>query len=193
MALFLLFPLTPGSVYLFCGAMGFLWLGTVPLTNGVLAGVFGVQYISTLFGTRLLRPPARRLSRNLAGRVRIRQSWVLRLRLGVLDAGWRNCRRASPPHRRQARPWKTATASHLKLFDLFRRTGVAALPGSSSANPVRSIPRWRVRQRRAGMTGRRDTNTRSASRDAKRRPANARRGPGPSPSPNVPHAGCCEG
>lgn len=50
MALFLLLPLTPGSVYLFCGAMGFLWLGTVPLTSGVLAGVFGVQYISTLFG-----------------------------------------------------------------------------------------------------------------------------------------------
>jgi MFS family permease len=50
MALFLLLPLTPESVYLFCGAMGLLWLGTVPLTNGILAGVFGVQYISTLFG-----------------------------------------------------------------------------------------------------------------------------------------------
>lgn len=50
MALFLLLPLTPGSVYVFCAAMGLLWLGTVPLTNGILARVFGVQYISTLFG-----------------------------------------------------------------------------------------------------------------------------------------------
>lgn len=50
MALFLLLPLTPWSVYLFCAGMGLLWLGTVPLTNGILARVFGLQYISTLFG-----------------------------------------------------------------------------------------------------------------------------------------------
>jgi len=50
MAFFLLAPLSPASVYLFCAAMGFLWLGTVPLTSGILSGVFGVQYISTLFG-----------------------------------------------------------------------------------------------------------------------------------------------
>jgi predicted MFS family arabinose efflux permease len=30
--------------------MGFLWLGTVPLTNGILAQVFGVRYLATLFG-----------------------------------------------------------------------------------------------------------------------------------------------
>lgn len=50
MALFLLLPLTPGSLYLFCAAMGLMWLGTVPLTNGIVAGVFGVRYVSTLFG-----------------------------------------------------------------------------------------------------------------------------------------------
>jgi predicted MFS family arabinose efflux permease len=30
--------------------MGLLWLGTVPLTNGLLSQVFGVRYIGTLFG-----------------------------------------------------------------------------------------------------------------------------------------------
>lgn len=30
--------------------MGLIWLGTVPLTNGVIAQVFGVRYITTLFG-----------------------------------------------------------------------------------------------------------------------------------------------
>jgi hypothetical protein len=30
--------------------MGFTWLGTVPLTNGVISQVFGVRYIATLFG-----------------------------------------------------------------------------------------------------------------------------------------------
>jgi MFS family permease len=50
MAAFVLFPLTQWSLYLFCAVMGFLWLGTVPLTNGLVSQVFGVQYISTLFG-----------------------------------------------------------------------------------------------------------------------------------------------
>lgn len=50
MAAFFLLPLSPLSVYVFCAAMGLLWLGTVPLTNGLIAQVFGVQYIATLFG-----------------------------------------------------------------------------------------------------------------------------------------------
>ena len=31
-------------------AMGLLWLSTVPLTNGVIAGIFGVQYLGMLGG-----------------------------------------------------------------------------------------------------------------------------------------------
>ncbi len=50
MALFVLCPVSATSVYLFCGAMGLLWLGTAPLTNGLVSQVFGVQYIGTLFG-----------------------------------------------------------------------------------------------------------------------------------------------
>jgi len=49
-ALFLLAPLMPLSVYLFAAAMGVLWLSTVPLTNGIIAGVFGVQHMSMLAG-----------------------------------------------------------------------------------------------------------------------------------------------
>jgi LytS/YehU family sensor histidine kinase len=30
--------------------MGFLFLSTVPLTNGLVAQIFGVRYIGTLFG-----------------------------------------------------------------------------------------------------------------------------------------------
>ena len=37
-------------VLLFAAAMGLLWLGTVPLTTGLLTQIFGVRYISTLFG-----------------------------------------------------------------------------------------------------------------------------------------------
>jgi MFS family permease len=50
MTLFVLAPVTPWSVYVFSAVMGLLWLGTVPLTNGLVAQVFGIRYISTLFG-----------------------------------------------------------------------------------------------------------------------------------------------
>lgn len=48
--LFLLAPLTPFSVYVFSAAIGLLWLSTVPLTNGVVAGIFGVKHLSMLAG-----------------------------------------------------------------------------------------------------------------------------------------------
>ena len=47
-------PLSPASIYLFAATIGFLWLGTVPLTNGLIAQVFGVQYLSTLGGSAFL-------------------------------------------------------------------------------------------------------------------------------------------
>ncbi|MGZ8211780.1 MAG: MFS transporter [Burkholderiales bacterium] len=50
-ALFILAPLSPLSVFVFAATIGFLWLGTVPLTSGVIAQVFGVQYLSTLTGS----------------------------------------------------------------------------------------------------------------------------------------------
>lgn len=50
MLLFVTLPLTPASLYVFCAFSGFLWLGTVPLTNGLISQVFGVRYIATLFG-----------------------------------------------------------------------------------------------------------------------------------------------
>ncbi len=49
-AAFYLLPLSTYSLYAFCAVMGFIWLGTVPLTNGVLSQIFGVRYLTTLFG-----------------------------------------------------------------------------------------------------------------------------------------------
>ena len=49
-ALFLLVPLSPLSVYVFAAAMGFLWLSTVPLTSGIVAQIFGVAHLSMLGG-----------------------------------------------------------------------------------------------------------------------------------------------
>ena len=43
-------PFTPLSATLFACAIGFLWLGTVPLTSGLVSQIFGVRYLATLFG-----------------------------------------------------------------------------------------------------------------------------------------------
>ena len=48
--IFISLPFSAASVYLFASMMGVLWLGTVPLTNGIVAQIFGVRYVSTLFG-----------------------------------------------------------------------------------------------------------------------------------------------
>ncbi len=53
-AIFISVPLTPWSVYVFGAVIGFLWLGTVPLTSGLIAQVFGVRYLSTLSGIAFL-------------------------------------------------------------------------------------------------------------------------------------------
>lgn len=48
--LFLLLPLSGVSAIAFGAGIGFLWLGTVPLTSGLVARVFGVRYLSMLYG-----------------------------------------------------------------------------------------------------------------------------------------------
>jgi MFS family permease len=41
---------TPSTIYLFAATMGILWLSTVPLTTGIVAQVFGLRFMATLFG-----------------------------------------------------------------------------------------------------------------------------------------------
>jgi len=43
-------PTTSTTIYLFSALMGMLWLSTVPLTTGIVAQIFGVRYMATLFG-----------------------------------------------------------------------------------------------------------------------------------------------
>lgn len=49
-ALLLLFPLSPVVLYVFAAGMGLLWLGTVPLTNGLIGQIYGLRYASMLYG-----------------------------------------------------------------------------------------------------------------------------------------------
>jgi predicted MFS family arabinose efflux permease len=47
---FILVPLSDASILVFSAVIGMLWLGTVPLTSGLVAHMFGVRYMAMLFG-----------------------------------------------------------------------------------------------------------------------------------------------
>tara|TARA_B100001109_G_C18856247_1_gene471801 strand:- start:1163 stop:2419 length:1257 start_codon:yes stop_codon:yes gene_type:complete len=49
-AWFILTPITANTVLIFSFAMGFLWLATVPLTSGLVAHIYGLRYMATLYG-----------------------------------------------------------------------------------------------------------------------------------------------
>ncbi|MDF1718635.1 MAG: MFS transporter [Antarcticimicrobium sp.] len=49
-AAFILAPITPASVLIFSVTMGALWLATVPLTSGLVAHIYGLRYMGTLYG-----------------------------------------------------------------------------------------------------------------------------------------------
>jgi MFS family permease len=48
--IFLMLPLSAASVLLFSASLGFLWLGTVPLTSGLVGYIFGPVHMSMLWG-----------------------------------------------------------------------------------------------------------------------------------------------
>lgn len=49
-AAFIMTPMTPTTVLLFSVSMGSLWLATVPLTSGLIAHIYGLRYMGTLYG-----------------------------------------------------------------------------------------------------------------------------------------------
>jgi len=49
-AVFMLTPMSEISVYLFSIVTGFLWLATVPPTSGLVAQMFGLKHMGTLYG-----------------------------------------------------------------------------------------------------------------------------------------------
>ena len=49
-AVFILNPITPDTVVIFSAIMGALWLATVPLTSGIVAQIYGLKYMGTLYG-----------------------------------------------------------------------------------------------------------------------------------------------
>ena len=53
-AALLMAPVSETTIYLFATVMGLLWLSTVPLTTAIVAQIFGLKFMATLFGVVFL-------------------------------------------------------------------------------------------------------------------------------------------
>lgn len=49
-ALYFMLPVSQFSTLVFAAIMGTLWLGVIPLVNGLVAQIFGIRYLATLTG-----------------------------------------------------------------------------------------------------------------------------------------------
>ena len=90
--LFMLIPLSTVAVWLFAAVIGVLWLGTVPLTNGLIAQIFGLRYMSMLTGVVFLgHQLGSFLGAWLGGRIfdvtgSYNHAWLITIALSVMAA-----------------------------------------------------------------------------------------------------------
>ena len=77
----LLSPASELTIYLFAASMGLLWLSTVPLTTGIVAQIFGVKFMATLFGLVFL-------SHQVGSFIGVWMGGLLYDRTGSYDAMW---------------------------------------------------------------------------------------------------------
>jgi len=76
------FPATTTSTLVFAAAMGTLWLGVVPLVNGLVAQLFGLRFMATLTGIAFLSHQAGSFMGAWGG-------GLIYDRLGNYDAAWK--------------------------------------------------------------------------------------------------------
>lgn len=75
-------PATPTSTLVFAAAMGSLWLGVIPLVNGLVAQLFGLRFMATLTGIAFL-------SHQLGSFIGAWGGGLIYARLGSYDMAWK--------------------------------------------------------------------------------------------------------
>lgn len=78
---FIMTPMTPVTVVAFSFVMGSLWLATVPLTSGLIAHIYGLRYMGTLYGIVFF-------SHQLGGFLGVWLGGVMYDRFGSYDLVW---------------------------------------------------------------------------------------------------------
>lgn len=79
---YFLTPPTPTTTLVFAAAMGALWLGVVPLLNGLVIHLFGLRYVATLSGVAFL-------SHQLGSFIGAYGGGVIYTALGSYDWAWK--------------------------------------------------------------------------------------------------------
>ena len=92
MLAFILIPISPLTTLIFASAMGLLWLSTVPLTQGIIGGIFGIRYMTTLYAIVFVSHQVGSFSATLLARTienltgELTLMWVAAIIIGVLAA-----------------------------------------------------------------------------------------------------------
>ncbi len=78
---FLVAPVSPATTLVFASAMGFLWLGVVPLVSSIIGRIFGLAHFSALYGVVFL-------SHQVGSFVGAWMGGIVLDRTGRYDAAW---------------------------------------------------------------------------------------------------------
>ncbi len=81
-AAYFILPATPTSTLVFAAVMGSLWLGVIPLVNGLVAQLFGLRFMATLTGIAFF-------SHQVGSFIGAWGGGLIYSRLGSYDMAWR--------------------------------------------------------------------------------------------------------
>ncbi|WP_375414003.1 MFS transporter [uncultured Bradyrhizobium sp.] len=107
-AAYFTFPATPASTMVFAAVMGSLWLGVVPLVNGLVSQLFGLRFMATLTGIAFLSHQAGSFTGALGGGViydrlgSYDRAWQAAVIVGLIAGAFQMLMNVRPPRRREA-------------------------------------------------------------------------------------------
>ncbi len=117
LAAYFYFPATPTTTLVFAAVLGSLWLGVVPLVNGLVAQLFGLRFMATLTGIAFLSHQAGSFMGAWGGGVifshlgNYDRAWQAAVVIGLIAGCFQMLMNVKPPVRRDAAPQVVPSAA----------------------------------------------------------------------------------
>ncbi|MDR6658801.1 putative MFS family arabinose efflux permease [Tardiphaga robiniae] len=108
LATYFYFPATPTTTMVFAAVLGSLWLGVVPLVNGLVAQLFGLRFMATLTGIAFLSHQAGSFLGAWGGGMifshlgNYDRAWQFAVVIGMIAGCFQMLMNVKPPVRRDA-------------------------------------------------------------------------------------------